>query len=187
MPWRGLASTKRPVQRGLFGAVALLLGVTASLAACGGHTTTVATSNGTAKISSSNNGKNSSVEVKSSNGSAQISTGPGLPSGFPKHIPLPSGATLTGSVSSTSKGKSVFELSYRLGGSLKAGLQRYDAELKTAGWTLHVSDESAGSNLQEWSSSTWDLVVTGLAASSTSSGKPGLDLDITPRASTATT
>jgi len=187
VPWRELASDEKTGRRASLSPLAVSFAVGLALAACGGHTTTVATSNGTAKISSSANGKSNSVDVKSANGSARLGTGPRLPSGFPKSVPVPSGATLTGSITSTSKGKSVFELSYRLSGNLKAGLASYDAKLKGAGFTLHLSSNASGNTEQDWTSSTWNVIVTGLRASSTSSGKAGLTVVLTPRASTTTT
>lgn len=186
MRWRARCSTGRPGRLGLTAPIALSLGVATSLGACSSHTTTVATPNGTAKISSSNNGKNSSIKVKSTKGSAEINSGPELPSGFPKDVPLPSRATLTASYGVTSKGKSAFQLSYRLEESLTAGLKSYDAKLKAAGFTLKVSSSSSGSTLQNWSSSTWDVLLTAQSSASSSSSKPTLSVEVTPKTSTTT-
>ncbi len=158
------------------------LGVAAAaltLAACG-NSSALATPSGTVHVTHS--GSQTHIETKTKQGSADLSTGTKLPAGFPSAVPLPSGATLVFSESSTASGTKSFSLFYKAPkGKTLAVLKSYDAKLTSAGWrsTSSVSTSSSGGLvMQGWSRGSLKVLVERITSASAGSGGAELSISV---------
>jgi len=164
------------------GVVALAATMAIGCAACGSSGTTVSTPNGSATVSSSGSGKNSTVKVKSNKGTLELNAGEKVPSGFPSAIPLPTFLKLSSSVGTKSQGKSGFDLIYDVSGSLTKAVDRYDQQLRSAGLASSMTATIDGAIEQAWKSSAWTVQVQG-APGSGPGQPPSLDLIVVPTSS----
>jgi hypothetical protein len=150
------------------GAVVVAGAMAIGLAACGSSGTTVSTPNGSATISSSGSGGNSSVKIKTNKGTGEIQAGSKLPAGFPSAVPIPTFLKLSSSFGATSQGKSSYELIYSVSGSLTQAANRYDQQLRAAGFSASETATINGVIEQVWKSSAWTVQVQGSSGSGSS-------------------
>jgi predicted small secreted protein len=146
--------------------IAVVAALSFSLTACGSTTTTISSGGTTVKVS--HHGGHSTVKVKNKKGSVQINTGTQLPPHFPRAVPLPAGLTLSQSLATSAGQHSGFDLIYDVTGSMRQAVNRYDAALRAAGFTMDASYVADGNITQAWHSSAWKLALVGEAAQGSS-------------------
>ncbi|WP_298445435.1 hypothetical protein [Ferrimicrobium sp.] len=141
------------------------LGITSLLmSACGSSPgVSVATPNGTVKVSSNSSG--SKVTFKTSKGSEVVGATSSLPSGFPSHIPLPPHIKLVGSIATSVSGSEHYELTYSFAGNFQAELSAYAKELRAANYADKSSETYSGGTVQNWASTNWNIAILGSSGS----------------------
>jgi hypothetical protein len=163
-------------RRGAIGMGALMA---IGLTACGSNTTTVSTVSGTATISASGPSHNASVTIKTNKGTAQVDSGTMVPSNFPAAVPLPTFLTLSASLGASTQGKLGFDLIYDVAGNMTQAVDRYDQELRAAGFSSSETAIVNGVIEQVWKTSRWTVQVQGVPGGGAGQSA-SLDLVVVP-------
>ena len=171
--WRGLgpirallgrhATERRGVERmtrvGRAVVVALVAGV--ALAACGSGASTA--TSGTLPPVQVQGSTPGSSSVGAGPGGPGISSGslPGLPSNFPKGVPLPHSYVLVSSLASNQKTSAGWHLSLALPGTISSAFASWKSQLAAAGYSVAITSSSATSETLKASNSTWTVTAVG--------------------------
>ncbi len=165
--------------------LAVVLGVTI-LAGCGGDKKTVKIPGG-GSVTVDDNGKDGSFTVTDDKGNkSSFGTSTEIPDDFPKDVPLPDGAKLTGSIYGETDGKQGWTLTFESSKDVAAFAKAYRATLEDAGFnvdTFSVTGSGDGSTAVAGASNAdWQVGVIG----SSQEGKGNLVITVSPADSTST-
>lgn len=163
--------------------LAVVLGVTV-LAACGGDDKKTVKVPGGGSVTVDDNGKDGSFTVTDDEGNkSSFGTSTEIPDDFPKDVPLPDDAKLTGSIYGETEGKQGWTLTFESSKDVAGFTKAYRATLEDAGFNVDtfsvMGSGDGGTAIAGASNANWQVSIVG----SSQEGKGNLVISVTPATS----